>query len=295
MSLTDLLQTFKDEKAVVKKGPVYVEKDQEGISLKGVLQRGRLKLTRAKEKRPQGVTFRPSTITWNYCRRIKVAQLAGLITLYDEHATPKQQFTFDLGNAIHDIIQTYFWDIGILKGTWKCQKCDKLYYNLVAPTTCPSGIKSHTKKFLKYKEIQVKHPTLPISGRADGVLVIDGSDHVMDIKSIQNRTVKTNERQFCYEDLEDEGPKPDHVVQLNFYMWLLRVERGHLFYVAKNDGMIKTFAIPYDYNIIKPYIEEIQRLVQIAKNLEEGDTVILPPTCGRKECPCHEFLSKMPR
>lgn len=295
MSLTKLLSSFIDEKEVVMEeddaGDIrFTEKDKEGISLKGVLQRGRLRIQREKKASPQGTLFRPSTITFNYCRRIKLVQLAGLVTLYDEVPTPKLQTVFDIGNAVHEIIQGYFWDIEILRGTFYCSKCEKTWEDK-SPSHCPTN-KAHVRRFLKYKEVALGSETLPIKGRADGILEIEGELHLVDIKSISNRSQGMSEMQFCFEDLADSGPKPEHVVQLHFYMWMSGIKRGHLLYYSKNKGEIKTFAIPYNEEILKPYLDEISELVEKAEKLKRMEPVELPPPCGSDKCPCDTFLGK---
>lgn len=290
MSLSAILDTFSDEKAVViSEDGKYVEKSKEGVSLKGVLQRGRLKLAKDRAPYRVGLTFRPSSITWNYCRRLKVAQLAGKVDLYDTAKKPSEQLTMDIGSAIHELIQNYFWDVGILKGSFKCLKCEKIYHDLVSPTHCPKGGPTHTKKRMVYKEIIMRNNEYLVSGRCDGILVIDDEEHLMDIKSIKNRTVKSSDREFCFEDLED-GPKPDHVVQLMLYMWISGIHHGHLLYVGKNNSQIRTFYIPYDYSVIKPYIDEITYIRDLAKSLQNGEKPELPVPCGRADCLCHEVV-----
>lgn len=290
MGLDDILRTFSEEK-VVEQTPEgkYVEKDSGGVSLKGVLQRGRLKLRKGKNPTRQGVGFRPSGITFRFCERAKVGQLAGRLTLYDDKPAPSLQLVFDMGHAIHDIFQGYFWDIGILRGDFRCLKCDTTYTDLLAPEHCPK-YKTHDRKYLVYKEVQVPTNALLIRGRSDGILEIEGESHIVDIKSIANRTAKTPHQFFCFEDLED-GPKDAHLVQLQLYMHFIGIHRGHLLYVAKNDHKIKTFAIPYDYEIIRPYLETIQRLIDLSDALSKGERVQLPDPCGRDDCACETIIS----
>lgn len=292
MSLSDILKTFNEEKVVVQDGPKFIEKDKDGISLKGVLQRGRLKLVRERAPYPQGVGFRPSGITFKFCRRAKIGQLAGLLDIYDDKPTPKLQTVFDMGHAIHDIFQGYFWDLGILRGDYHCLKCDKTYSDLLAPTFCPSGKVTHTRRHLRYAEIQATNKEYMIRGRCDGLLEIEGENHLVDFKSIANRTPKSSQYQFCFEDLDEGGPKPDHIVQLTLYMWMLDIKRAHLFYIAKNDHMVKSFAIPYDYSVIDPHLKEIRYLIDTAKALKAGQKVKLPVPCDNDACRCHQILSK---
>lgn len=291
MSLNKLLQTFKEEKVIVEElDGKFVEKDTAGISLKGVLQRGRLKMGREKVSPRMGLSFSPSMLTYKYCRRLKIAQLAGLVELYYDKVTPSVQTKFDMGHLFHDLVQGWFWDIGILKGSYKCFKCEKIYHDLISPEQCPSGIKSHTRKSLKFKEVIMKEPTHLLSGRCDGILMIDGEEHLFDIKSIQNRTLTTNERQFCFEDLELQGPKLEHIVQLTLYMFMSAIHKGHLLYISKNIGQIKTYAIPYSIDIIVPYLDEIAELMIKADLLNQGTKVSLPKPCDDEKCQCHKIL-----
>lgn len=294
MSLTSLLNSFVEEHEVVIEEAKPKIKKKEGISLKGVLQRGRLKHIKERKPSRQGVTFSPSTLTWSFCRRLKVGQMAGLTDIYYDKPRPSDEIRMDLGNHIHEMFQDYFWDIKILKGTYKCLKCDKLYHDLISPESCPSGIASHKKSHMKYKEVIMASDKLPIRGRCDGILIIDGEEHIVDIKSIQNRTPKTNDRQFTFEDLETQGPKEAHKVQLMLYMWMSGIKRGHLLYFGINNCQQKTFEVKYDEDLIKPYLDEVEALFALAQNLKQGKRVELPAPCGRESCRCDEILGILP-
>lgn len=297
MSLSLLLKTIKDGETSKAEAQEAVEsrlwslEDDHGVNLKKALQSGRLKLSKGREVRPKGRTFRPSDLTYPYCERAKVAQLAGLIDLYDKAPTPRLQVTFDLGHAIHDIFQTYFWDIGQLKGTYKCTKCDKLYHDLISPEACPSGIKSHTRSFLKYKEVVYKHPDYLISGRCDGIIVTPEGERLVDFKSIANKADSTSDRQFTFEDLKESGPPDSHLVQLMLYMWISGIHNGHMFYIAKNTSQTLSFAVKYDFSILEPHLNRITELIIMANKLRQGEKVDLPATCSKADCPCESILS----
>lgn len=293
MSLDSILRTFAEDREVVLESEPelkFVEKTKEGISLKGVLQRGRLKLVRSKKARKAGITFRPSMITFGFCRRLKIGQLAGVVDIWDTPAKPRQQIIFDMGNAFHEIIQRYFWDIGILKGSYYCSRCDKTYDDLMSPTECPSGKKNHTKRFLEYREVKLWDEEHRISGRADGILMIEEKPHLMDIKSIANRCEKTSPMQTCYEDVKRDGPREKDVIQLILYMYITGIRDAHLLYVAKNDGQIVSYSVPYDFSVIEPYLTEIKELLSAADRLKAGELDELPSCCDSEICPCHTVL-----
>lgn len=290
MSLTDLLKTYQDEtELIVTPELEFIEKSKGGFSLKGFLSRQRSKLIKAQPVSRQGVSFSPSTVTWNYCRRIKVVQLAGKTDLYYEKAPPSRQTNFDLGNIIHDLVQRWFWDIGVLRGAFKCSVCKELFKDLLAPKRCPKCDAS--SKYMKYKEVFVENKRYKLRGRMDGILEIDDKyAPIVDIKSIAAKTPKSSGMQFCFEDLEN-GPKHEHVVQLNLYMFMSDRKEGHLLYFCKNDGRIKTFCIPYDKKLIEPYLKEIDHLIKLSEKYKKGKLKIneLPAPCGRKDCPCESF------
>lgn len=290
MTLAKILSTFEDEREIVHDGTSFIEKTKEGVSLKGVLQRGRLKLQRERRHRWIRENFSPSMLTYNYCRRLKIGLLAGVIEPVSETVRPSEQIVLDMGSALHEVVQGYFWEIGLLKGTYKCLQCDKLYHDLIAPNTCPQG---HKKRSLRYKEIILRNEAYKISGRSDGIIVIDSEEHIMDIKTIQNRLITSQARQICFEDLDKLGPKSDHITQLMFYMWMSKIHNGHLLYIARNTGQIKSFAVPYDFAIIEPYLVEIVSLINTANDLKQGKPVELPVVCGREACPCDTVISRI--
>jgi hypothetical protein len=289
MSLDWLLKSFSDEDA---KPKTKTPKPAGEISLAGVLQRQRLRLSRSKAPRPASLNFSPSSITYNLCHRARIAQLAGLTTLYNDVPTPKLQLTFDLGSAIHDVIQGYYWDTNMLEGDFQCIKCDKTFYAR-SPQGCPFR-KSHERRHLKFKEVVLKDAEHRISGRCDGYVWVEvGKDveekHLQDIKSIKNRGLNDPEQAWCYEDLKERGPKPDHVVQLNIYMWISGVHKGHLLYVGKNTSQITSFAVDYDHSVIEPVLAEIKHIIDESERIKLGTLKELPPPCSKKDCPCEEI------
>lgn len=284
MGLTKLLNTFTEIETTKHVSPAGQDE------LKKVIQSRRLKQSRAKKPWVQGKTFSPSSLTFSYCRRAKVAQLAGKHKLYYEVASPALQTVFDLGNLYHDLLSQYFWSIGLLKGSYECYKCDKIYHELVAPKKCPEG---HSSKFMVYKEVKMTNEKFLLSGRADGILAFDHGDELVDVKSISNKGFPVNDREFVYEDLDVQGPKEAHIVQLMLYMFMSDIHTGHLLYISKNKGKIKTFKFEYDPKVLDPYLKEIDYLILLAEKWKAGkiEAEDLPVPCGKKDCDCHLILS----
>lgn len=294
MSLNQILHTFDDEKEIVKVANKYVEKGKDVIDLRGVLQRKRLKRAKESTAIKRGVSFAPHAATYPFCRRLKIGQLAGFVNIYYDKPTPRTQTGFDLGTQLHDLVQSYFWEVGMLKGTFECLKCDKLYHDQVSPITCPSGKVTHIKKHLRYREVKAQNEEFSLYGRSDGILVMEKDEELLEIKSLPAKPFKNpNNFQFYFDDLEEQGPRENHIIQLTLYMLMLKIYKGHLFYISKNDGQIKTYAIEYDQERIQPFLNEIGYLKEQAALLKQGEKIDLPPCCDSDTCPCHSIISPM--
>lgn len=260
--------------------------------LKKVLQSYRLKLSRETPPPRKGVSFAPHAISFPFCRRAKIGQLAGLIDLYYDNLTPRVQTGMDIGSALHDMVQTYFWNVGLLKGSFECLKCDKTYDDIISPTSCPSGKVTHKRKHLRFREVTLRNDTYKIYGRSDGLLNLRDGVEPLEIKSLYVKPQKnSNEFQFYFDDLETKGPKEAHVLQLMLYMFMLEATVGNLLYICKNDGRIKTYKIEYDESLIALFLEQCLYLQEQAQKLKAGEHIDLPPCCSSETCPCHKVIS----
>ena len=297
MSLNFLLKTFSEEDLKLQPKPRVKKPKSDAPDLKGMLQRERLRWKKRQKPYPASKNFSPSSLTYALCERAKVAQLAGFHTLYHEAAAPKLQLTFDMGHAIHDIMQNYFWEADVLEGEFRCIKCEKSFW-AVSPKECPF-VKSHSKRHLQFKEIALVHPHYQLKGRADGIVLFDGEQHYMDIKSIANSSANPHEKQLTFEKLDEEGPRDSHVVQLMLYMFMqqqnpdypeLDIKKGHLLYVGKNSHQTKSYYFEYDEEIIKPYLEQMERIIDWAAGIEIGTRNTLPEPCSKADCKCEDLL-----
>lgn len=211
----------------------------------------------------------------------------------------RTRFRFDIGHALHEMLQRYFGDMGILKGYWKCEFGHKTKTIATKPKTCPeSGCKSD---WLRYAEIGLRQEIKPgydVVGKTDGVLFWEGEDVGLEIKSVEPEVIGTLSKPFDY---------PIH--QLNCYMHLLRkshfpnMRRGIIMYVAAGgkDTILlpmKQFAIDYTdiyWNSAVGKIEEAAALYDgYLKGTLGPQDLIAKRTCatkadGRKvDCPVLE-------
>ena len=170
--------------------------------------------------------------------------------------------------------------------------CDKHLYLSYRGMLAPSTIHSYTRRIfdngsfleermttyfekmgiLKEREIPCTCEDPPISGRADFLLSHPlYSEVVLELKSINDKGFK---------NLRGK-PKREHLIQLQLYLHLLKMERGIVLYENKNDQHIKAFPIEYSLKAWQS-IEAKCRKIQNMEVMPEGCT-------GPPWCPCKDY------
>jgi hypothetical protein len=168
-------------------------------------------VTRPKDKR-RIKCFHPSTLHKN-AEYLYYAYINGDNT---QDFEPRLLRIFDNGHGVHDRLQKYLKDIGVLIGA----------------------------------EVPVENEQYEICGSADGLLQLGSREGVLEIKSINsNGFYATHE------------PKPEHLIQINVYMFCLDVPRGCILYENKDNQELKEFYVKLDNGILDPVLEKIE-LVQ---------------------------------
>jgi len=96
-------------------------------------------------------------------------------------------------------------------------------------------------------EVSVENEEYEIVGQCDGIVELQGVQGVLEIKSI-------NQTGFhcLYE------PKPEHLVQLNIYMWSLGIPKGLLLYECKNTQNLCEFFVKQDEEIVNKTLAKIR-------------------------------------
>ena len=129
---------------------------------------------------------------------------------------------FDNGHHVHERIQRYLKEAGILLQA----------------------------------EVPVENEEYEIKGHTDGIIEIDGTRGVLEIKSMNANTFYS-----AYE------PKTDHLIQLNVYMFCLEIPRGCLLYECKDNQELKEFYIKQDSRILNPILQKIK---YVQRSLQKG-------------------------
>jgi len=140
---------------------------------------------------------------------------------------------FDNGHAVHDRLQGYLKNAGVLKQI----------------------------------EVPVESAEYEIQGHTDGIIEINGMEGVLEIKSM-------NQNQF-YSAYE---PKPDHLIQVNVYMYCLGIPRGCLLYECKDNQELKEFYVKQDSSILEPVLEKILYVQECLRENKEPDPMFISPT-----------------
>lgn len=138
-------------------------------------------------------------------------------------------------------------------------------------------IRKYLKPILKEQEIPVYDKELGLSGSYDGVVIIEGKEVMIEIKSINSFMV--------------DKPMENHVKQIMLYMHLSGIKKGVLLYESKPNQEIFEFEVDYDENIANEGLEFFRVLKQhigyrkipnISNDYDKGK---YPCMWGKEKCP----------
>lgn len=195
-------------------------------------------------------TIRPSEI--GQCTR-KIVRLI-LNQVKEEPADPKQQRTFDMGNAVHKrYLKTYIPAIG-------CAIMKDVEENGVIVQ----------KPFI---ELTIEDKALWLRGAPDAVILNkkDGKVYIFELKSI---------KQELYEELA--VPSEDYLDQVHLYMYMTNIPRAIVFYENKNNQDIAEFHIDLDNARMTKVLTKVKTIQEYVTNFPA--TGKLPPKCKSKYC-----------
>jgi hypothetical protein len=168
--------------------------------------------------------------------------------------TASDIFTFAQGDAIHEAVKAMATASSPARvwGKWRC-KCGNLFHDepCLQSETDPDDICEQCDTPTNvYEEVPMRDPDTMIVGTPDLLLYLAEVDafHINEIKSIKHEAW-----------LELVRPKPEHVIQVLFYWYLMRklgyrvTDRVSLFYVTK--GYIFGSTKPYKEFMFSPEAE----------------------------------------
>jgi len=239
---------------------------------------------------------------WKTCARVPLLEAKYAAYIRIEPNSAGQQMTYDVGHALHDLIQNkYVGPFGRLWGEWKCLPCREITHKGLMPKACPKceapwrddadGIQN-----IVYSEMFVKDDTLDYCGHCDGILLSRrGKKAVFEFKTISKSQ---------YGGLR--APKPEHVIQVHAYMASLGLDEAVILYWDKgsqadwrklSDGTwsctnphLKVFGVQFDSTIwggvsvrIRDY-HKAEDMVKRLPTIEIEHINQFTKICSHKKC-----------
>jgi len=182
----------------------------------------------------------------------------------------KLQSIFDEGHAIHAKWQSWFQEMGVLHGNFKCLVCNKLTWG-TSPQACEHCGRPDR---LEYAEVTLKDDSLRIAGHTDGWIKGIGNDTLIEIKSIGAGTIRYGQPSLLADADGDlfkawgriTRPFSDHILQGQVYLELMN-RMGHeideivFLYELKADQSFKEFSVKRDFELVRHIFEKAQKVI----------------------------------
>lgn len=232
----------------------------------------------------------------DWCKRASYHLLSGRTKIADK-PNLKLQSIFDTGHQTHAKWQTWFQEMGVLHGKFKCQVCDQITWG-TSPEQCEHCQAPSTK--LIYDEVTLVDNQLRIAGHTDGWIKDDRGDTLIEIKTIGPGTLRYEAPSLMAEADGDfmeawklvRRPFGVHQLQGQVYLELMQrmgndVNEIVFIYELKADQSYKEFAVKRDPELVVHVFDGAQRVITA---LEAG----VPPKCSNnpegncKQCAPYE-------
>jgi CRISPR/Cas system-associated exonuclease Cas4 (RecB family) len=110
---------------------------------------------------------------------------------------------------------------------------------------------------LVQREVPIVDKAQGILGHADGTLLIDKVDYVLEIKTINSRGMMNLVK-----------PQDSHLRQTHAYMKSLGIMQGIILYIEKDRHTVKEFVVTFDEGFYKKYVKD--RIATHFKNLKSA-------------------------
>ena len=173
----------------------------------------------------------------------------------------------DMGTAIHWWYQNHHLaDMGILKGNWKCIKCNQLHKDVVAPDKCDScetPRKEGTDEQINilYQEVRVSSDKYGVVGSIDGVIIRPEAPQgvrIWDLKTINNHRMTGL-----------QGIHLHYITQMMWYMECTGIHETEVTYVNKDNSTMRTFLLAYDPKYLDRQKLNVSLTLEICEELDK--------------------------
>lgn len=258
-------------------------------AIKALLKAYGLKTEKSYLLEPRGI--RASVLSKACVRAVVLHERLKVKLTAEESASLRLAYAH--GHGLHHAMQNIvFPEMGILRGRWRCKKpdCGKVYGNCVEgqkeidaavrrPESC---VACGTSSGFDYDEYDLYDKEYKLSAHCDGFIAIPGRPGlgVVELKTTAlGWKVKT-------------GPFPEHMRQLQIYLWLTGAQWGEILYWDKQSDEPNKFA---EHFVVRDEAEISKLKLMLLSLWEALDGGALPervcrsPDCAQAEkCPVVE-------
>ena len=235
--------------------------------------------------------------SWDKCHRQQAYHYyhaKGFIDLDDSSLErvidPVLERIFDNGHSLHARWRVYFERSGAMLGCWKCNACQALYgQNKKLGILRPSCCEKCGAADLHYQEVGFRDDETMWGGHVDAV--IDVAKYRKYQLSFINSTempqqeITNSEDKYIVVDFKSmnprqfrtlEGPLPDHITQMQIYLYLSGLRYGKFVYEDKATQNVKEFLVTRDDNLLAVKKEEAIWLKFVVTNVDDKGARKLP-------------------
>jgi CRISPR/Cas system-associated exonuclease Cas4 (RecB family) len=217
----------------------------------------------------------------DHCWRASYFLLRGHTRVAEKPALRLQNI-FDEGHYIHAKWQRWFQEMGVIHGQFKCQVCDHITWG-TSPQECEVCQASWEK--LLYSEVTMRHDKLRIKGHTDGWVKGIGNDTLIEIKSIGEGTIRSEQPGLLMDADGDfmkawknvRRPFGGHILQGQMYLELMdRMgmvgENGEpldeivFIYELKANQDFKEFSIKRDFELVRHVFDAAKEVVECVED-----------------------------
>lgn len=136
--------------------------------------------------------FHPSEVCGDFCPRAWIFGMHDKSLYLNGAPDVQTKWRFDVGSALHTLVQERLSETGRLMGMWKCKRwcmegrCMFYGFKPNAEQICP--MKTPHKAKFEYAEFAVTDDKLCLHGKTDGILWLDRGKTVFEFKTANSRT-----------------------------------------------------------------------------------------------------------
>jgi CRISPR/Cas system-associated exonuclease Cas4 (RecB family) len=191
----------------------------------------------------------------------------------------KLENVFDYGHSVHHKYQNWLNEMGILWGKWRCSECSN-EWTALSPGECPSCRSLR----VKYREVSLVSDELMIAGHSDGVVLLDGSYKMIEIKTVGLGTLRF-EAYSLFDKYQTENltldelwwnikrPFATHLRQGQIYLHLIRDVHPELdineiifIYEWKPTQDVREFVVQYNPELIDRILVQAAAVADAVNN-----------------------------